>query len=586
MQQLPDPKKIWNEDKNKPLIKNRIITSLLALVIFLSASLGLLYVWDKSQNPQKYIVSKKDSDIQNKGKTSTKLVVESESKRKEKYKEFYVPLPKDKLNPTKLSEPVRGLYVDTDSVLMGFNEEKIKTFEDYLKKLYDGKATRDKKYEDDNFNTLERCIAIAKVSEINTLVINVKDDSGIVTFDSDIKIVNDIKSDSVENYSDTKHKNLINYLKKNNIYVIGRVVAFKDSKLPKAKPEHALALKKGGLYHDNEGRIWVNPFDKYVWNYIVAIAKEAANNGFDEIHFDYVRFPDNAYRYDKIVDFKEGNGKRKDDNIASFLAFAKEELAPYGVKTSAAIFGTTAVSWEDKSENIGQTWRKIAGNVDRISPMMYPSHFSQGWFGYKVPDREPFGVIEQGMKLGIEKSSMANNPGEITPWLQAFTADWVNGFIEYTPEVISKQMQGAQSLGINSYLMWNSKAKYNPLAYKYDHAIYKEDPTRDSSGRTVAQAIDLYFKSIEEKAYKKVYILTSNSIRNNDYDAFVNEMEKEDVKFTKYIYNENSLEGSVDLLLSYQGHGKIIRNQKVTIEVIKENGIYKIKMPKLTFKQE
>lgn len=588
MQNIPNPKKIWNEDKNKPVRKNRILLFLSVIVFVGALSILSIYLYNSKLNPNKVTVSKTTQTSQAKGVTNPQTKPETavnyeknEEKRKEELKEFYVPLPKEPVKRVKLEDNVRGAYLSWDVAISPFKEENIKTFEEYVKGLYAGNTPNEDKVK--HINQLERILATANVSELNSLVIDIKTDWGKLTINSNIPLANKMDSDQPGS-DNSAMKKLLAYCYDHGIYTLARIVTFKDPIMSKAMPEHSLSLKDGGKpYVDHQGLTWVNPYDKYIWKYVIAVAKEASLMSFNEVHFDYVRFPDNAAHYNPLVDFKVPAGTRKDDNIAGFLAMARKELEPYNIKTSAAIFGTTVRSFEDFPEDIGQTWRKIVDNVDRVSPMMYPSHFGQGWFDLEFPDAKPYEVMKAGMLLGLEKSSMAKNPGTITPWIQAFTASWVKGYIKYTPDVIAKQIQGSQSVGVDSYLLWNASGYYDPLIFKYEHEKYKEDPNIDIAGRNVSQTIKNYFTAYENKNWGRIFILTPNDEKTYDYDAFRKKMEEKGIKFTGFTVEDNLVAGNIDILLSYTGKGKTMRNEKITIEVKKENGIFKVRIPELPF---
>ncbi|MEL7657457.1 MAG: putative glycoside hydrolase, partial [Bacillota bacterium] len=299
-------------------------------------------------------------------------------------------------------------------------------------------------------NKLEKALGICEATEINALVIDIKNDDGVVAWNSNIDIINQIKSNSSAPFKN--YEKLMNYLKEKNIYPIARIVAFKDPYFAEVKSDHAIQLKSGGIYKDYSGKMWVNPFDDYVWKYVLAISKEAALRGFQEIQYDYVRFPDDAKTYNPITEFPGRNGRDKDEGIEDFLKYAKSELEPYHVYMSADVFGIITHSWDDKPEDIGQTWRKIANQADYICPMIYPSHYGPGLYGFNVPDQHPYEIVRLSLLEAIERNAAEKNPGIIRPWIQGFSAPWVKGHIDYDAKTISVQLAASMELGIDEYI--------------------------------------------------------------------------------------------------------------------------------------
>jgi len=286
-----------------------------------------------------------------------------ENQRKEALGEFYVPLPP--LGQERQLETVKAkaLYVTAYVAGFDFDENDVNYYAEYIRAIsgQSGKSTDTSRLGD--VNKLEKALAICESTEINALVIDVKNDSGMVAWDSDIGIINQIKSNwskPLKNY-----KKLMDYLDKKEIYTIARVVAFKDPYFAKQQSAHAIQLKAGGVYKDRSGMAWVNPFDEYVWKYLVAVSQEAALRGFDEIQMDYVRFPDGAKSYNPITEFPGRDGRDKDEGIEDFLKYANEALEPYQVHLSADVFGVITHTWDDQA---GRYWPDMEKNCqsDRL----------------------------------------------------------------------------------------------------------------------------------------------------------------------------------------------------------------------------
>ena len=333
--------------------------------------------------------------------------------------EFYVPLPAVGQEPELTTVKAKALYLTSNVAGFDFKEEDVDYYADYIR-LISGQSNKPADTSRlSEINKLEKALGICEATEINALVIDVKNDDGVLAWNSDIGIVNQIKSNASAPFKN--YQKLMDYLKKKNIYAHRQDRGVQGSVFCGGmESSHAIQLKSGGVYKDRAGKMWVNPFDDYVWKYVVAVSKEAALRGFQEIQYDYVRFPDDAKKYNPITDFPGRNGRDKDVGIEDFLKYAKAELAPYHVRLGADVFGVSTHSWDDKPEDIGQTWRKIADQVDYICPMVYPSHYGSGFYGFSVPDQHPYEVVRIALQEGLERNAAEKNPGIIRPWIQGF----------------------------------------------------------------------------------------------------------------------------------------------------------------------
>ena len=417
-----------------------------------------------------------------------------------------------------------------------------------------------------------------------------KSDDGDVTWESDLEIVKEVDTDSVGSFSD--YQPLLDYMDKNEIYKIARIVAFKDPLFAAAKPQHAIQLKAGGVYLDHSGDSWVNPFDQYVWDYVVGLSREAALRGFDEIQYDYVRFPDRAAEYNPITDFPGRDDRDKDEGIEDFLAYAKEALEPYNVHISADVFGIVTRSWNDTPDDIGQTWRRIARQVEYIAPMIYPSHYGPGLYGYDIPDQHPYGVVREAVMEAIERNASQKEPAIIRPWYQGFNASWVSGHIEYGPKAISDQMVAAHELGVEEYIIWNASNVYDPMSFFYQDRIDKTSIAEgnDMMNRTPEETLEIYLNAQANSRFKDQYLLALISSRNEDFDKFVEEMEKVNQVLDSYTINSVSdKEGKgylASVAVSYSSDLGTFESDSVEYEIIEENGVYKVKTPKIEWTEE
>ncbi|GGA80668.1 hypothetical protein GCM10008025_25070 [Ornithinibacillus halotolerans] len=200
-----------------------------------------------------------------------------------------------------------------------------------------------------------------------------------------------------------------------------------------------------------------------MWNYITSIAKEASDSGFDEIQYDYIRFPERAKQVDKEVQYDNPKGLSKSENILSFLKYSKSQLKEYPVYVSADVFGLVTTASDDMG--IGQIWEQISPNVDYISPMTYPSHYAPGTYGVTNPDRAPYEIMLQAMIDAKERNAKIKKAGKdtaiIRPWVQDF--DYKSN---YTADDVRKQIQALDEQGITQYLIWNAGNIYTVEAFK------------------------------------------------------------------------------------------------------------------------
>ena len=307
---------------------------------------------------------------------------------------------------------------------------------------------------------LNALIKLAKETEINTFVIDVKDDGGQLLWKMDDSILKYNK----KAFSKTYIKDINAFMKRlkdNNIYTIARIVSFKDPSYAKQNPDKAIIEKKSGKpFTNKDGVIWVSPHDKNLWEYNIKIAKEAAKVGFNEIQFDYVRFPaSNGGKLDKFLDYRNPNNDSKPVTIQKYLKYAWKELTPLHVYINADIYGQIGTFKDDMG--LGQYWEALSGYTHYLSPMMYPSHYRKGAYGVPIPDAEPYKIIYKTTIDSINRNENINNPAMIRPWLQDFTARWIKGHITYTDKEIREQIRALNDLGIHQYLLWSASNRYH-----------------------------------------------------------------------------------------------------------------------------
>ncbi|QOR67585.1 putative glycoside hydrolase [Cytobacillus suaedae] len=307
----------------------------------------------------------------------------------------------------------------------------------------------------------EKLLNLVDNSDLNAMVIDIKDDHGNLTYKpKEASTYEDIAKNYIKD-----PVQVLKTLEEKQIYPIARVVVFKDSVLANKQPE--LSFKEGNaVWKNGRGESFVNPFLQEVWDYNVGIAIEAAKLGFQEIQFDYVRFPEGFEKRDKTLVYNMGeyqgdqsDVKKRVQAVTDFVAYAKEKLEPYNVKVSVDIFGYTATLPE--APGIGQNFSKISEHVDVISSMIYPSHWTS-YFGIAKPDIEPYQLVTEYAKVEKEKLSELQNPPISRPWIQDFTARWLGkgNYKVYGKAEVEAQIRGLNEQGISEYLIWNAGNTY------------------------------------------------------------------------------------------------------------------------------
>ncbi|WP_430005711.1 putative glycoside hydrolase [Metabacillus idriensis] len=308
----------------------------------------------------------------------------------------------------------------------------------------------------------EQLTKLMDTTDLNAMVIDVKDDHGNLTYRPDPESpYYDISKQYIKD-----PRAMLKELEKKKIYPIARVVVFKDTVLANKKPEWS--YKDGNsVWKNGRGESFVNPFVKDVWDYNVKIAIEAAKLGFQEIQFDYVRFPEGfenkdatlKYSHGDYTDTNQDNIQKRVTAVTDFVEYAREELKPYGVKTSVDIFGYTATLPE--APGIGQNFTKISDHVDVISSMIYPSHWT-AYFGIEKPDLKPYELITEYAKLENKKLDELKTRPVSRPWLQDFTASWLGSgnYKKYGKEDVEAQIKALNDQGIEEYLLWNAGNNY------------------------------------------------------------------------------------------------------------------------------
>ncbi|WP_404859927.1 putative glycoside hydrolase [Fusobacterium sp. MFO224] len=313
---------------------------------------------------------------------------------------------------------------------------------------------------------LDSLIKLANETEINTFVIDVKNDFGYLSWKMDKSLL-EYNPYALDRYYVKNIEKVMQKLKENNIYTIARIVSFKDPSYGKAHPDKVIRkLKDNTPYTNSDKIVWISPYDEKIWEYNVAVAKEAAKVGFNEIQFDYVRFPaSNGGKLDKTVIYPNKKNEGKPVTIQRYLKYAKTELSKLGIYLSADIYGQIGTFKDDMG--LGQYWEGMSGYTDYLSPMMYPSHYARYSYGVQIPDADPYKIIYHCTLDSINRNNNIDNPAYIRPWIQDFTARWVKGYIPYGSKEVQLQIDALKDLGINQYLLWNPANRYHPPKIKH-----------------------------------------------------------------------------------------------------------------------
>lgn len=300
----------------------------------------------------------------------------------------------------------------------------------------------------------EPVLRLLRETELNALAIDVKGDRGWIAYPSTVALATEIGAQKVipaKNADEILHS-----LKSSGVYLIARIVVFKDNPLASVKP--SLAVKTGGgVFHDREHLAWTDPFQPAVWNYNLDIAEEAARKGFDEIQFDYVRFPDAR----GLVFSRPSTRENRVQAISGFFHEARKRLAPYHVMVAGDIFGY--VCWNPGDTEIGQQIESMVHDVDRVCPMLYPSGFQFGIPGYRKAAAYPYEIV----KLSLDKALARTHADRrfFRPWLQAFR-DYAFDRRVYGPEEIRAQIRAAEEFGSDGWMVWNPHNRYPSGAFR------------------------------------------------------------------------------------------------------------------------
>jgi len=373
------------------------------------------------------------------------------------------------LNPAdKIISSIKQFYFQTNNAIFSQNKNSdVKDFskqsfsqKDIIKAVYVTSWSASKK------GYIDYLINLASTTEINAAVIDIKDFSGYVAYDTKLPQVEEYKSKQTR-IGDMDF--LIRELHEKKIYVIGRITVFQDPILASARPDLAVrSISQGSTssfttWTDNWGLAWIDPAARDAWEYNASIAKDALNHGFDELNFDYVRFPSDGDLQDMVFPFWNGKDE-KHVVIRDFFQYLRQELP--NTKISIDLFGLSTINTDDLG--VGQIIEDGYEYFDYICPMVYPSHYAADFSGYPIPSQHPYEVVKKSMENALRRlkgyNQVHQKNAKLRPWLQDFTLT-----IPYDAEMVKAEIKAAEEAtgeDFNGFMIWNSQNIYTEEALR------------------------------------------------------------------------------------------------------------------------
>jgi hypothetical protein len=300
-----------------------------------------------------------------------------------------------------------------------------------------------------NLGLRTAALKFVRETDLNALVIDIKGDRGLIPCKTTLPLAEETGAHAVTTVRDMPE--LMQSLRGKGIYLIARIVVFKDTPLAMARPGWAIRTRNGEIWRDREGLAWIDPFQEDAWPYTIDIAVEAARLGFDEIQFDYIRFPDTG----GLVYSKPNTEDERVRAISAFLAAARSALVPHNVFLAADIFGY--VLWNRNDTAIGQKLEALPGLIDYLSPMLYPTTFQFGIPGHLIPVEDPYAIVFKSLQNAQQRLGLA--PIRFRPWLQAFR-DYAFDRRQFGGGQIRDQIRAAEDFGARGWMLWNPLNRY------------------------------------------------------------------------------------------------------------------------------
>ena len=297
-------------------------------------------------------------------------------------------------------------------------------------------------------------IDVAKRTEVNALVIDVKDDRGFLLYRSSVPLARAIGADTNRPMSPKRLRAILDTMRAHEIFPIARIVVAKDPLLAQAKSEWAVKRKSDGSpWLDKNGKPWLDPHHREIWAYAADIGDEAIALGFAEVQFDYVRFPDEP-RLVREAAFPLAQGRVRARVIREQLGYLHARFKAKKVPMAIDVFGLTATDSTDMG--IGQKWEEFVDQADVVLPMTYPSHYAPGTYGLANPNARPYIVLDRSLRDAKRRSAGIANAGQLVPWYQDFTL----GPPRYGPEQVRAQIQAGYDNGVRGWMLWNPGSRY------------------------------------------------------------------------------------------------------------------------------
>lgn len=299
-------------------------------------------------------------------------------------------------------------------------------------------------------------ISLAERTEVNAFVIDIKDATGFISHSTNVPLAREVGATGEIRIRDLD--GVLAQLHEAGIYPIARIVVSKDPLVSEVRPDLAIQDSAGGVWLDQDGVRWLNLHHPDVWKYHVDIAREVVKAGFPEVQWDYVRFPDAPQALRDRQVFPESEGRPMTQAVRSFLSYSNEELSALGAAVTADVFGVTTSYRRDVG--IGQVWEQFIDKVDVALPMVYPSHYWTGSFGYDKPNAHPYEVVRRAMRDAVSRSAEVEGAGAVRPWLQDFSL----GDPPYDAPEVRAQIQATYDAGLTGWILWNPGSRYTESA--------------------------------------------------------------------------------------------------------------------------
>lgn len=325
-------------------------------------------------------------------------------------------------------------------------------------------------------SSMWRLIDVAKETEINALVIDVKDDRGLMLYHTDVALARAIGADTTNPMSHSRLRAVLDTMRAHDIYPIARIVVAKDPLLAATRPQLAIHRRDDSakVWLDRDSTPWLDPTHEEIWKYAADISAEAVRLGFSELQFDYVRFPDD----DRVIReglYAKSEGRTRAEVIRDQLGYLRGLVKPLGVPMTIDVFGLTATDSTDMG--IGQRWEMFIDRADVVLPMVYPSHFARGTYGLANPNANPYETIGRALEDAKRRTQGIAGAASIVPWYQDFTM----GRPRYGPEQVRAQIQSGYDSGFDSWILWNPASRYTVEALRRDSVSAPTDTVpRDS----------------------------------------------------------------------------------------------------------